>query len=321
MNPFPLFYDRLLRQQMAGFAFPGNLIPRFEYWRELGEAPDTPEFWQGLFEHVLGYDETTWGWEPTPHVGHLADIALGETPPVVGPPWAIAVSAEKIVLYRRDRGWAMHWAMPLAALTTFENLQALYFVLGRRTFLPMREGLSSRVEQLLTASESGWQEHLRGLARGWRQLQTQLVRDFRHRLRQETNSESQAMAAARTLMYRALWIGWAEAWGFCRPGLAGGGLPFRKPLSAATGVGKFPGGVSVVGARASPGTPPPRAPGAAVVCLGRSPRWAIVFGGRTVPPGLRIDPKPLSGRHPAGGDRGPLERKPTPLPHQGPARS
>ncbi len=229
MNPFPLFHDRLLRQQMAAFAFPSNLIPRYEHWRELGEPPDTPAFWQGLFGSVLGYDETTWGWEPTPHLGALADISLDKRPPVEGPPWAIALSGEGIQLYRRDRGWLFHWEMPLAGLTTLENLQALYFVLGRRTFLPMREGLSSRVEQLWRASEACWQEQLRGLTRAWRRLQTQLVRDFRHRLRQEPHSEGLAVAAARLLMYRALWIGWAEAWGLLPEGLLADAYHFVNP--------------------------------------------------------------------------------------------
>ncbi|MGQ9865369.1 MAG: hypothetical protein ACUVSQ_03670 [Pseudanabaenaceae cyanobacterium] len=229
MNPFPLFHERLLRQQMAAFAFPSNLISRYEHWRELGEPPATPAFWQGLFESVLGYDETTWGWEPTPHLGHLADISLDRVPPLVGPPWAIALSGVGIQLYRRDRGWLLHWEMPLAALTTLEHLQALYFVLGRRTFLPMREGLSSRVEQLWRASEDCWQEQLRGLTRAWRQLQTQLVRDFRHRLRQEPDSENLAVGAARLLMYRALWIGWAEAWGLLPAGLLADAYHFVNP--------------------------------------------------------------------------------------------
>jgi hypothetical protein len=119
--------------------------------------------------------------------------------------------------------------MPLAGLTTLENLQALYFVLGRRTFLPMREGLSSRVEQLWRASEACWQEQLRGVTRAWRQLQTQLVRDFRHRLRQEPNSEELAVAAARLLMYRALWMGWAEAWGLLPAGLLADAYHFVNP--------------------------------------------------------------------------------------------
>jgi hypothetical protein len=258
---FPLFAETLIAKKLSTFVFPEDLLDRRQViskWQglftdklEAELQPNIHEFLHDLFVDVLGYGspfgDETWELELVPQAS-LGLFGEGLCHPLVKIDWDASYPAENnhayewIVRINSMGIYLLHGQMPSifceqflwSNVTELFNWQKFYLLLCRRTLLPRSLGAKSHTLLLFEESQELENEYLRQIYTQVVNTRDRLTKDFRHRLSQaevpdQPTVENLADEKALKLIYRILFITYAQSWQLLPPRLIGDAYDFYNP--------------------------------------------------------------------------------------------
>ncbi|MEI6428533.1 MAG: hypothetical protein WCO45_09130 [Pseudanabaena sp. ELA607] len=221
---YDLFHEKLLRKRLASFGFPSNLAARFSFmekWLQFSTDGHVhnqltqAEFLHDLFVEILGYrspfhndaqlvelefhPESALGFFGEETSDIVAEIVISDhyhhkpEPRQPSTEWLIVTDFRCLWLYHRDYPSLFVQSFIFEELAQLEKMREFYFLLSRRTLLtgvPTSKE-PSRTAQLLQECQQLENDVLRAFYQQYAKIRGQLIKDFRYRLQQFSNTIEQ----------------------------------------------------------------------------------------------------------------------------------
>lgn len=254
---FPLFLETLIAKKLSTFVFPEDLLDRMQViskWQELFISKaqiNIHEFLHDLFVDSLGYaspfSDRTWELELVPHAS-LGFFGEEISHPLVKIDhefnytsqnsdiyeWIVRINSTGIHLLHRHLPEFFCEEFSWIHLTNLSTWQKFYLLLCRRTLLPRTLETKSHTLSLFEESQELENEHLKQIYVQIVTTRDRLTKDFRHRLSQSSevpDQQEQNLAEDRAmqLIYRILFITYAQSWQLLPPRLLSDAYDFYNP--------------------------------------------------------------------------------------------